>query len=1165
MPREFDLCTSEIVGRYLIEASAGTGKTYSLEHLVVRFLVELNVPIDRILIVTFTKAATAEIRERVRQLLRKMSKTLSANEPLTDSTEAQLVQMWKSKGWEPLERIHRALDGFDDASVQTIHSFCQKMLSEFNFTRGGAYDLNYGTDPGFADAVVEEFIRCKAPELPAEAALQMLEWKSLGETLKKYCETEPSIEAVVFPEDDVLDNEKATEEQQHMQRVLGPVFKSFIQYAPKRMKELQTRAGFMSFSTLLTEMHRLVHEAPTLVERIRARFDAVLIDEFQDTDSIQYGIFKTLFLPEDKTQGPASVFFVGDPKQAIYGFRMAELATYLKARDDLVKADSNALLELKRNFRSTPGIVSAVNAYFNGVDGKSAFLNPKLEFHPTLAGSGSQPLVRKVGDKLHPLPVVSFWMNPPTEDAISADDARAFQARRVAEDIALLLAKGDVWIKRDAEVNGCRVKSRPLKAGDIAILVRKRNNASLIMDELSARGIRSMLQEDRDVFDEPEALEIAALLEAMVDPFNRRVLNTARATRLFGRTMHEIRDAADTLGVQDRALVEECAQRCQDVGPAAAFMHLMRQTQTEERLLPVNGGLSVLENYSQIVEILQQHFIRIKTLGGLQRWYAQELTSKKGDTADERKVRTVSDENVVRIETIHASKGLEYPVVYVPWTSDMLFNSKARTSFFLADQEVNGRTIKTAHVYAEPTSVKDQEVLYQREIEEGVRLAYVALTRASSRLVVSMSFATTKAKANIQNGYMQGLCADDFAAKTKVKADQVNGWLLARLEEIKKAVDDSNPLESFKPDVFGEGLSLERPASLVEITQTPSEAKTIVRVPEFVSQLSAPESSAVYPDWYRSSFSSISKKLFGARHQADEYEAEESVVETQEMHEIAESSSAIEEEGLEARNAGAETILSFFKGAEVGNWLHQLFEDVFNSPDDSHRNQILTALPERLKKAYFMHARSEEEIQAAADLTTNMVENVLEAVVLPTEGGFGDFRFKDLELSARQNEMDFVLSAKNSNLTMRSMLRTLAENGIGLGNVQTERLNGYFTGAIDMVMYAHDRYWVVDWKSNFIGSGVGADYTAQNMKEEIDRKNYRLQYVIYLLALKRHLKAVLGLSEDEVWNHIGGALYVFMRGIDKKDKINANGMRNGLYRDCPRAAVDALDRLLEGN
>lgn len=1163
-PKAFDLCTSDIFGRYLIEASAGTGKTYSLEHLVLRFIVEAQVPVDRILIVTFTKAATAEIKERVHKVLRRISRAMSSGEELKDKTEAAMVQMWHKDGRDSLLRINQALEAFDDACVQTIHSFCQKMLTEFNFTRAGDYDVSVGADLGLERVVIEEFLRKEAVKLSPEDAQKLLSLGCFETILCKLAEAGDTIDIKCCPELQGPIDPKAneSEEQTRLRLLLAGILERFVQEAPKRLEAFEKQASVMSFSSLLVQMYRLVMNNPALVEKIRRRFDAVLIDEFQDTDSIQYGIFKTLFLPDNLKDGPKSVFFVGDPKQAIYGFRMAELSTYLKARAQLLEKNSESVLELKKNFRSTPALVEAINQIFSGQE-KSHFLNEELTFTPAQFGSSAAPLVRKIGNVLHPIPVVSFWLQP-QDSVLSADDARRLQANRVAQDIANLLADGNVYIKRETIVDGQVRRSRLLKAGDIALLVRNRNNANLIVDALAERGIRASVSGEGDVFQKPEALEIAAVLSAMNNPMDRKLLNSARATRMWGRTMAEIRDAADTLGVADRELIVECAKRFDIAGPSAALNYLQNQAKTSLRLLCVNQGSTVLENYAHIIELLQAQYVRLKTLGAVARWFEKEISSQAAP-GDERKLRSVADDNVVKIETVHSSKGLEYPLVYIPWASDMSASSKEKSYFFREDVQEDGKSFKKALFYTASVSNKEHAPTAQRDTEERVRLAYVAMTRASSRLVVSLVYPTKReALKNLMNGYVQGLMGQESYGPMKV--DQVDELVRARLRDIQTEISSKDWMSTVNPQDFGENLILsedfKKPQSWVEVTDDVDTHVTEIKADDACEPLNALPAGHLYSTWARSSFTSIAGELTSSHEVFGEHEGQENVVETNE--DAVEAAVNLQPAQTDESETGSIEPLRFFRGADVGDWLHKLFESLFNSGRETDSDFIRQSIDHRLCRAIFMQGKSQEDYQAVAQLAFDMVESVVNCDLLAPTNGKQAFRFNALTQGNRVNEMPFLLSVKNKFLTTSVLMENLQKAGLFFNGEGGAKLTGYLTGAIDMVMFARGKYWIVDWKSNYIGDGTPASYTQRAMIEEIDHKHYRLQYVIYLLALKRHLVSVAGIAQRDVWNHIGGAMYVFLRGVDRNQLLDENGNRNGVYVDCPKKAVDVLDQLLEG-
>lgn len=324
----FDVQTAGLRGRWLVEASAGTGKTFALERIVLRLVIEEAVAIDKILVVTFTNAATAELRERVRALFYKAASTLKNGDERSEF-EA-FFERSRSRKHDPAVLIESALEHFDEASILTIHGFCQKMLSEFIFTRAGAYDVEFVSDTGFEDEVTQAFLRRELPALTPEQRAVVLEWKSLPKLLSKLGEHGSSVKPKAWIDSDDL-----------CDPTLKALFERFLEEGPRRVRELERQHGVKSFSALLTEMYSLVKSGDSALERIRNRYDAVLIDEFQDTDRVQYRIFKTLFLA-DVPEAPKSVFFVGDPKQAIYAFRGAELDVYLQARNDIEQMGSQS-------------------------------------------------------------------------------------------------------------------------------------------------------------------------------------------------------------------------------------------------------------------------------------------------------------------------------------------------------------------------------------------------------------------------------------------------------------------------------------------------------------------------------------------------------------------------------------------------------------------------------------------------------------------------------------------------------------------------------------------------------------------------------------------------------------------------------------------------------
>ena len=598
-PERFDLVNEELVMNrpMLIEASAGTGKTYSLERLVARLIVEKAVPVQSLLIMTFTRAATAELSARIRKILmvfREDLKRITSPEDdqlqhYGDPNNRALLTKWlrEEDRQQCIDRLSEAVNRFDDAAVFTIHSFCQKMLTDYVFSRGGSFDMTIGQDDVLVEQALDEALRKTYAERSADKAFirELQQWENWEEKLGKL--KSQSMDEVVL---DVLPVDEGTVISDGMKAWIQQTFRKL----PDRIRALKQVSKTLTFDDLLLELWLALkdRDSRALVDNIRHRFKAVLVDEFQDTDPIQFSILERIFLTPHGSSGDAGqyLFFVGDPKQAIYGFRSAELETYLSAKR---KIGHSRVLDT--NFRSTPALVHAVNAFFQRADGQntSRFLNDEIQYDPVGFNPGKLPLMRKASSGWEPVPAFELWTNDFGKDTkFTEKQVNQWQAKAVATDIVSLL-DGTVYYE-----------GRPLEAKDIAILVKKRQGADRVVKELAARGIRTRLNSNDSVFQSTEAMEILAVLEAMIAPDNLGAVTAARATRLVGHTLKDIQEDEQQL-LTFRQLLKASSVRIVKEGVYPVFIALMRQYETVRRLLPLLKGARMLANYQQVLELMQ--------------------------------------------------------------------------------------------------------------------------------------------------------------------------------------------------------------------------------------------------------------------------------------------------------------------------------------------------------------------------------------------------------------------------------------------------------------------------------------------------------------------------------------------------------------------------------
>lgn len=1115
LQQELDVKTTSLACRALIEASAGTGKTYSLKHLVLRLLIEGETPvtIDRLLLVTFTKAATGELSQRIRSELQALADRLLTGRAGTDETLEQQIALWIDGGLDVdtmLARVQNALSNFDDARVYTIHGFCQRMLKENVFSSGSDYGYRLEDTDDLVRQTVDEFLRAqlklnRSPEF-VETLFSMKGWE---DKLKSLVLVPESMPKAIVDEDETY----------------RKVLEEFVLWAPKRLSDLKRDGRVIGYDDLLKLMNDAVRESDDFVRSVRGQFDAVMIDEFQDTDATQYSIFKRLFLDESIAPEllPKTVFFVGDPKQAIYRFRHAELETYLEAKNDIGMTYS-----LSRNFRSTGGLIACINGFFNS---ENAFFTPEIQYQDIRFDPKKPPLIERCSDgRKRVIPAFEVWSDskadPCTLDAV--DDIRSFEAQCIARDIDYLLTH-EVYIG-----------SRRVQPADIAILVRQRKHADSVIDELRKRNVRTLVRSQQDVFKTQEAKDILAVLRAMESPHRMSALACARATNLMGQTLKDFVEGHDGM-LSARVLINETIELYGRLGLTAAFRHLMRACRVNERLLGTQRGDRRLRNYSHVLECLHTQSMGLKTLSGLTRWF-EKAVKDKGETPDERKVRLESEDNLVTVETIHGSKGLEYPIVYLCHASD---SAKASSS--------KKQTVFKVRLDGEMTLLMSAQELYEKSIEanalavesENARIGYVAMTRASCRLVLPLiqkrgvKGPLTVTHRSVYRGILGG--AIEAPEST---FDQGMMRVRAALNAQSQSLQESlgTWMDDLQGDEYRELFALKSWSELKEENDATGDEEAASEIAAILPDYGCDEAKAVRESWRQTSFSALVKDSYvpSTGHERDGGEDE-----ANDMLEPSEEAPSLRGDILDIRG-----------GKEVGTCLHKLFEEADFASIERMSDDDLARFVDRVLRRYpTVYGQGEQAANCLA-ACCKLLKDVL-TCRLPAPMGW---RLCDVQTKYKRNEMPFLISLGDTAgraLSAKDLARALKrlDPRYEMGELTEGRLQGYLTGVIDLMCCHNGKFWVIDWKGNRLGTQL-SDYTADAIENEMHRHHYRLQYLLYLVALLRFLRDRLGC--DDVYDKIGGACYVFLRAV------RPEGQSDAFVFDRPsRAVLECLDRLLE--
>ncbi|MGK8500006.1 UvrD-helicase domain-containing protein, partial [Nocardia asiatica] len=708
-------------GTTVLEASAGTGKTHAIVGLAVRYVAEAGIDVSELLLVTFSRAATQELRERTRDRFVAVAAGLSdpdAARAHADELVRYLARVDESEIRLRQRRLLTALSDFDAGTIATTHSFCQRMLDELGLA--GEHDPGtrlVETVDDLVGTVVDDLYLHRYAR--AEPPMSMKEARTLALAAVR------DRHAALVPDGETGE------------RV---AFASAVRAETERRKRL---AGLRDFDDLLVLLHEVLADpehGPRACLRIRARYRVALVDEFQDTDPLQWDILRRSF------HGHATLVLVGDPKQAIYAFRGAEVLSYL---DAVAHADTRR--ELTTNWRSDAGLLAALDHLHGG----AALGHQEIRVHPV---APTRPWSRLSGPaelttamRVRCLPRTGAGpLNKSGFPAVGR--IRAKVADDLAADIVRLLESG---ISLDGKVESVSADGdstpdrpvdaarRPIGPGDIAVLVRTRSQIDVVRAALDRVGVASVLAGGISVFATSSATDWLWVLRALEQPHRGDRVRLAACTPLLGVTAAEIDSGGADLVGQISAQLREAARLFSRAGFAAVFEQLSAETGLAQRLLAVENGERQLTDLRHIAQLLDQVALTDGLgLTALTRWLADRVRDPASGAVADRSRRLDRDAAAVQIATVHASKGLEFPIVYLPFAWDSAKNPYPATLLFHDDDgarvlDVGG---PDAPGYAERRTRSEAE-----EAGEELRLLYVALTRAMCQIVAWWAPAITTA------------------------------------------------------------------------------------------------------------------------------------------------------------------------------------------------------------------------------------------------------------------------------------------------------------------------------------------------------------------------------------------------------------------------------------
>ncbi|HOJ70889.1 MAG TPA: exodeoxyribonuclease V subunit beta [Syntrophorhabdaceae bacterium] len=1187
-------------GLNLVEASAGTGKTYAIASIFVRLLIENNLKINEILVITYTNAATSELKERIRT---RIKETIDAF-TIGDSGDAFLKELIQKIGdiETAKKMLINAINDFDIAPIFTIHGFCLRVLRQYAFESLSLFDTELAEeDDDLMDEIVRDFWRInllgESPfflnysleklkiehlytlakkfntntsviiegdgltdmgDIENESEIECLEaykqafklWRESRDFIIDFLRNNKSLNGNIYrkkldaivdkievyfnsgyplplPEDlhylcfdppvkgalnkngilpdhiffkscDILRKKANTLTEIYDKKIIG-YRRLLLEYTKKELNKRKQNRNTRSFDDLLIDLYNAISEegGKDLAELISRRYRAILIDEFQDTDPIQYEIINNVY-----KQGDTVVFIIGDPKQSIYSFRGADVFSYMKAA-----RDAHVRWTLEKNYRSSERLIKAINTIFEGT--QDPFLFNELQFIPVRSGDPDKQGDLKIRGKPDTSPL-KIWFLERTEDKkfINAPEARNAIYNATADEIVRLVTMGD-----RGEI---QIDDRPLSAKDIAILVRKNREAIQMQRALNRVNIHGVIYSSDSIFASSEAKDILYIISAINEPGDESRLKAAMITDIVGLKADELARMTE-----DERQWNEYVERYEsykNLWIRNGFINMARQLLSQEkvkaRLLSMPQGERRLTNVLHLIELIHKACVRQRlSIEGAIKWLENKIEKEGASQAEEYQLRLETDEEAVKIVTIHRSKGLEYPVVFCPLTWGQTGSDKKDIVMF--HDEKNNYSLKIdIKTNPEESSNKHMEI---ERLAEDIRILYVAMTRAKKRCYIAWGGINTSEGSGL--GYIlhsHNALSDGFSLegmKRYIKNLSDND-IRSRLHELVRESD--NTIEVIPLPAY-EGKPYEYCSSR-EDTLSPRLFK-----------------GNIDKTWRVVSFSS----LISTRQQIAELPDRDTGIRTH----------LIESIGVPTQR---DDIFGFPSGTKAGSCLHEILEHIDFSLKD--HDEAKTLIDEKLSQYGFE--------RAWLDTIFNKIKDVLTA---PLDACNETFTLSMIKKDQRLHELEFYLPL---NLIKPKGLGKILGKHPGftedknpeelIMNLGFSPVEGMMRGFMDMVFEYKGRFYIVDWKSNLLGDRI-EDYNGETIKKVMADEYYFLQYHLYTVALNSLLSfRDRGYSYEKKF---GGIFYIFIRGV-WPDK----GNDYGIFYDIPKKElIDELTAYLKGS
>lgn len=1152
----FQIFEVPLEGKNLVEASAGTGKTFNITSLYIRALIEKKLTTSQILVLTYTENATAELKHRIRTRILDCIQVIEGSKVSGD--DLFLKEIKNKANINDLELLKKALFSFDESVISTIHGFCQKLLREYSLDFGVQSDFEIATNitdivQDSVDEYWRNYIKVNSNSKLGKCKIELLkEWKFTPEKLndlvlrllsKPYAQLLPKppnneavkqllskIEALysslqsqwVLDKEEIntllnsgvlvgkklnkntrknlitdceawLDNDISIplNKFKNMERlghefliesakpgkIVNPPQFSYLlddylelhaslielrnhflhdiyEQTLSKIKELKDRKNALSFDDLLQVVEANLSER--LITKISAQYPMALVDEFQDTDPIQYSIFTKIF-----SQSHSVLFMIGDPKQAIYGFRGADLFTYFNAIQDV---EENKRFSLNHNYRSTQSIIQANNKLFNRFDLPFVFEQPK--FRDSHFPESKENEMFTFNDE--EWPAISF---------ISSDISGNIDPLKEEISDYVTLQINELLTKN------FKLGDKYVQPKDIAILVNNKKQAELIKSKLAEIDIQCSIKSKNSVFETDESDEILLLLTTLQNLGHKGKIRALLTSSLIGYSAKDLNELKED--EQKWTDINNCLKTASDLwskfGVAVAFNEIDKFFNCKVRISTLNNAERRLTNLEHILELLtEEEHVNHLSKGSLIRYLYNKINTNDDDKSDEEILRLESDSELLTISTIHASKGLEYSIVFIPFIWDD-FNKTNNKNLQVTEyhNDANSLCINVEkNPPAEISNLANMELL-----ANALRLNYVAFTRAKYACFIPY----IKSYKNLVKSSLAYTVCNPNNYENKILNDEL-------LVEFEEELSKLNEKKEFQHKSTQE---------ILELTLSAKKRIEDAASNDIELQVKQNLRNDLYEFERMLSFSSLTSKLHDFNDSAKDLDE----IEDEQSH-----TDEVNEEELSR--------YTFPKGANTGNLLHYIFENIqFDNPE---------SYEEQIKEQIISFNFDEKWLDVCINWISDCMNHKLK----------DNLRLSELSEQSVLKEMEFYFPIKSINYELLTHLI----RGEKLDN-SDENLFGFMKGFIDLTFEYEGKYYILDYKSNYLGNDVD-DYSNFALKEAMVHSNYDIQYYIYTCALTLYLKNRI--SDFDYERDFGGVIYFFLRGCD------LNNPESGVYFDKPK-------------